>query len=132
MHYGVVNQIGALLEAEITLTVLGNGVSNEDIPFVIDTGFTGALTLPIDIISRLNLPPADDVETEVTLADGSAETAGVYVARLLWHNRLREVRVLDPGSEPLLGMELLRGCNISIDADPGGAVTIAELPPASS
>ena len=133
MHYGVVNRIGDLgdlIEAEITLTVLGNGAGNADIPFVIDTGFTGTLALPIHIISRLNLPPADDDETEVTLADGSAEIAGVYIARLLWHGRPREVELLDLGSEPLAGMELLRGCNISIDAAPGGIVTIAELPAA--
>ena len=134
MHYGVVNKIGDLgdlIEAEITLTILGNGAGNEDIPFVIDTGFTGALALPIHIISRLNLPPADDDETEVILADGSAETAGVYVASLLWHGQPSEVEVFDLGSEPLAGMELLRGCNISIDAAPGGIVTIAELPAAS-
>lgn len=131
MHYGVVNGIGSLIEAKVTLTILGNGASNEDIPFVIDTGCTEALTLPIHIIRRLNLPPADDDETEVTLADGSAEIVGVYVARLLWHGQPREVEVFDLGSEPLLGMELLRGCNISIDAAPGGVVTITELPMAS-
>ena len=131
MHYGVVNEIGTAIEAGITLTILGNGAVSENIPCLIDTGFSEELALPIHIISRLNLPPADDGETEIVLADGSAETALVYVARILWHGRLREVKVLDLGDEPLIGMKLLRGSNISFDAAPGGVVAIAELAAAS-
>ena len=32
------------------------------------------------------------------------------------------------GAEPLVGMELLRGSNLSVDAVSGGSVTITELP----
>lgn len=128
MQYGVVSEISNVLEAGITLTILGNGVGNEDIPFLIDTGFGGALALPVHIIRRLNLPPAHVANTTITLADGSSETTSVYVARLLWHGRLREVELLNLECEPLIGMELLRGSNISVDAAPGGVVAIAELP----
>lgn len=131
MQYGVVNEIGNVMEARITLTILGNDAGNEDIPFLIDTGFGGALALPIHIIRRLDLPPADSRYTEVTLADGSTETVGRYVARLLWHGRRREVNLLNLDGEPLVGMELLRGSNISVDAAPGGVVAIAELAAAS-
>ena len=31
------------------------------------------------------------------------------------------------GSDPLIGMGLLRGSNLSVDAIPGGLVTITEL-----
>ena len=128
MHYGVVSEFGEAIEAGVTLTVMGNGAGNEDIYFLIDTGFSGALALPIRIIARLNLPPSDDRGAKVTLADGSTETAGVYDAQVLWHGRLREVELLNLECEPLVGMELLRGSNISVDAAPGGVVAIAELP----
>lgn len=131
MHYGVVSEIGKAIEAGITLTILGDGVGNEDIHFLIDTGFDGMLALPFHIISRLNLPPADYGETGIVLADGSAEKAGAYVARMLWHGRRRVVEVLDLGDEPLVGMDLLRGSNISVDAAPGGVVAISELTPSS-
>ena len=131
MHDGVVNEIGNGIEAVITLTLLGNEAGSEDVSFVIDTGFSGALTLPIDIISRLNLPLADDDKTEITLADGSEKIVSVYVARLLRHGRQCEFEVFALGSELLVGMELLRGSNISIDAAPNGAVTISELSPSS-
>ena len=127
MHYGTVKSIdGAFLEAVVALSVYGENAAAEFVEFVIDTGFTEDAALPLNIINRLGLPPAAGA-VEIALADGSVDRFERYTAYILWHNRLREVRVLDLGSEPLLGMELLRGCNISIDADPGGAVTIAEL-----
>lgn len=127
MQYGVVNEVGPVIVAGITLTVLGNDAGSEDIPFLIDTGFGGALALPIHIIRRLNLPPAEGDYTEVILADGSTETVGRYVAHVLWHGRMREVNLLNLECEPLVGMDLLRGSNISVDAAPGGVVAIAEL-----
>ena len=131
MHYGSVKSIdAAFLEAVVALSIYGENDAAEPVEFVIDTGFTEDAALPLDIINRLGLLPADGT-VELALADGSIDRFERYTAYMLWHGQLREVRVLDLGSEPLLGMELLRGCNISIDAAPGGIVTIAELPAAS-
>ena len=127
MHYGLIYGIGDdFLEAHITLTVQGgNGVA-ENVDFVIDTGLTEDVSLPLDIIFRLNLPRNGDI-IDIALADGSTGKFDLYTAYVLWHDRLVEVEVINMESVPLIGMELLRDSNISIDAVPGGAVTIAEL-----
>ena len=41
---------------------------------------------------------------------------------------LGSVEVISVDVNPLVGMRLLAGSNLSIDAEPGGAVTITELP----
>ena len=127
MHYGLIYGIGDdFLEAHITLTVQdGNGVA-ENVDFVIDTGLTEDASLPLDTIVRLNLPRNGDI-IDIILADGSTGKFDLYTAYVLWHDRIVEVEVINMESTPLIGMELLRGSNISIDAIPGGAVTIAEL-----
>ena len=50
-----------------------------------------------------------------------------YAAYVLWHGQRRQIKVLNMEGDPLIGMELLRGSNISSDALPGGGVTITEL-----
>ena len=127
MHYGLIYGIGDdFLEAHITLTVQdGNSVA-ENVDFVIDTGLTEDVSLPLDTIVRLNLPRNGDI-IDIVLADGSTGKFDLYTAYVLWHDRLVEVEVINMESVPLIGMELLRDSNISIDAVPGGAVTIAEL-----
>lgn len=128
MHYGTVSETGDAIEAWITLTLVGDGDTTVDLAFLIDTGFGGELALPYYIISRLNLQPSTRDNMAITLADGSTGTAGGYIAYIMWHGRLRSVDVFNLECEPLVGMDLLRGCNISVDAAPGGVVAIAELP----
>ena len=126
-HYGIVNSVdGDLLEAVVTLAVARENDDAELIEFVVDTGFDGQVTLPLNIISRLNLPGITGA-VEVTVADGSIDYFDRYIAHIRWHGQLRPVRALNMECVPLIGMELLRDSNISIDAVPGGAVTIAEL-----
>ena len=131
MHYGTVNVDGDAIEAWITLTVVRDSDATMDVAFLIDTGFGGELALPHSIISRLNLQPSTRDDMAITLADGSTGTADVYTAYIIWNGLLRPVDLLNLECEPLAGMELLRGCNISIDAAPGGVVAIAKLPAAS-
>ena len=130
-HYGRVSVIDDILEAETTIVVQGGSDAIESIDFIIDTGYTGELTLPQEIIDRLDLQAANyeesDVGPTVVLADGAIRTVTVYVASILWNDRLRNVEVDSLGIAPLIGMRLLRGSNLSVDAIPGGLVTITEL-----
>lgn len=126
-HYGTVNVNAS--EATVALTVQGPDGDSEDIIFVIDTGDTGDLSLPHEIIARLNLPMIQEEEPVVAiLADGTARPLSLYYAHVLWHGQLREVEVVDISPDPLIGMGLLRGSNLSVDAIPAGLVTITELP----
>ena len=123
MHYGVVNEY---LEPVISLNVLGTGNASLVVDFIIDTGCTEEIILPQQIIAQLNLIRGADVT--VTLADGTSNRHARYPAQIEWHGQLREIAVVSMGAEPLVGMELLRGSNLSVDAVPGGPVTITELP----
>ena len=128
-HYGAVSAFDGLLEAEVSLTVLGYGGGSEQVTFLVDTGATGEMTLPQATVSRLNLPLVayGSANASVVLADGTVSVAGVHNARVLWHDQVRTVEVVSLGSVPLIGMGLLQGSNLSVDAIPGGLVTITEL-----
>ena len=129
MHYGTINIVGDdLLEARVPLIVQSDSGASALIEFVVDTGFTDDLALPLDIINRLNLRPREGV-VALTLADGSVANYERYTAYVLWHGQRLGIEVLNMEGDPLIGMDLLRGSSISIDALPGGGVTITELTP---
>ena len=128
MQYGVVTES---LEANVMLTVSGRNGATEQIDFLIDTGFYGELALSQVTIDRLNLALSDRSETTLTMADGTTSTANTYSAYVLWHGRRREVEVINLEADFLLGMDLLSGSNLNVDAVPGGAVVITELSAAS-
>lgn len=136
MHYGTVNYVHDededVIEANVTLALIGDDRTTENIDFVIDTGLTEEVALPQDLINRLNLTTVDDDgDIELTMADGTTAAVEVYLAHIMWHEQLRRVTVVNLEGVPLIGMQLLRGSNPNVDAVPGGLVTITELPPTS-
>lgn len=92
---------------------------------VIDTGFTGHLTLPPAAVQSLSLPVVGSAES--VLADGSLILEDICIARILWHGRERPIRVLIADAIPLLGMALLRGSDMSVRVEGNGEVPIEEL-----
>ena len=135
MHYGRVDYAydEDVLEAKVTLTLLGNNDATEDVVFVIDTGLTEEMALTQDIIEKLGLSvDRDSGEIELTLADGTTTAFNVYIAHTLWHDQVRRVLVVNTEGVSLIGMELLRGSNLNVDAVPGGLVTITELTDSSA
>ena len=123
MHYGIV--LGSQ-EPSLALSMLSRDDADVEVDFAIDTGFTEELTLPPNIIDELDLPTYRQLS--LTMADGTVYDGETYVGRLNWHGRVRSVEVIGVDADPLVGMRLLAGSNLSIDAEPGGAVTITELP----
>ena len=114
-------------EAVLPLRVLG-GTSNrvEEVYAIVDTGFTGALCLPPDLVGSLSLPLVG--RGVAVLADGRAVETRVHRARVVWRSRERVARVLATEGGPLAGMAILRGGRLTVDAAPGDAVRIEELP----
>lgn len=113
------------LSAQISLVfVLADG-SHQEILFVVDTGFLGALALPKADLMRLGL--AIFGQTEATLADGSVCTTLVYEARVIWGQDILRVAALEMGDRPLLGTALLENCYLGIDFTEGGIVQITPL-----
>ena len=123
MHHGIVNEY---FEATVSLNVLGAGGANLVVDFVIDTGCTEEMILPPGIIDRLHRTRSSDMV--LTVADGTTDAYARYRVSVEWHSQPREAIAIRMGTEPLVGMRLLRGSNLSVDADPGGRVTITELP----
>jgi clan AA aspartic protease len=122
MMQGRVNQ-----NCEATLSiVVKNNATTQLIDAVIDTGFSGFLTLPADIISTLALSwEGRDV---ATLGDGTFCTFEVYIGQVIWNGEYREIYINESETVPLIGMQLLRGYELRIQTIEGGIVTIETLP----
>lgn len=91
---------------------------------ILDTGFTGWLTLPEQVIRELGLSKIGS--RFATLASGEVEQFDYYVTRMVWHGGLQWIEVLQSIDQSLLGMELLRDNWITMLARDGGDVIIQE------
>jgi clan AA aspartic protease len=114
-----------LQEAIIPLVFLGDGRSVM-IEAVVDTGFTGTLSLPPDLIASLGMRWAS--RGEGILADGSPCEFDVFRTRTEWHGRARPVFVNRLDGDPLIGMALLQGHELKMQVKARGRVTIRRLP----
>ena len=114
------------LDLLVTVEVANNNGTFVPIEVVIDTGFNGDLALPRDVILALGLSYRG--ETTWTLATGEEAAMSNYEGVISWHGRPRDVVVIETGSEFLLGMAVLVGSKVTIDAQVGGEVVIEENP----
>lgn len=121
MMQGYVNQN---CEATI-LVVVRNNTNLKSIRAVIDTGFTGFLSLPNDIITELDL--SWSYRDRGTLGDGSEVLFDIYDAVAIWDGKSQEIEVNSAETDSLIGMSMLRGYRLQIDAIEGGLVTIIAL-----
>ncbi len=123
MIHGVVR---AGREATIRLQVQGTQGQETDVQAVLDTGFTGYLTLPTVVIQTLALA-LQGVRAAV-LGDGSTVFLDIYRATALWDDQPRTIQVLAAEGSSLVGMALLHGYQITLQVVDGGTVTIEKLP----
>ena len=93
--------------------------------FVIDTGFTGGLTLPPAAVAALGLPYSHT--NVIRLADNSPLDVDVYTANIRWEGSDRLVRVLATGRRPLLGTDLLDDYDLYVRFREGGPLTITAI-----
>jgi clan AA aspartic protease len=121
MMQGYVN---ANLEAML-LVVVKNGGKLKSIDAVIDTGFTGFLSLSADTIDELGL--SWSYSDRATLGDGSETLFDIYEASVIWDGQLWEIEINSANTEPLLGMSMLKGYRLQVDTVEGGLVTIEAL-----
>jgi clan AA aspartic protease len=113
-------------EAVVRVLVRGAPAQEAQIEAVIDTGFTGFLTLPAQLIATLALSFAGT--TRAALADGSEVPMDVFDAIVLWDNQERRVVVLAAKGAALVGMAMLSGHRVTLDVEDGGSVSIEALP----
>ena len=109
----------------MTIDALDREGRAHSVEAVVDTGFTGSLTLPAESIRRLGLAHIGNRTFE--LANEQQSRFDIYRASVSWHDRARYIVVLQSEGAPLLGMALLWDSRLTLDALDGGAVEIEEL-----
>jgi clan AA aspartic protease len=122
MMQGIVDQN---CEAIIRLAIGNADSQRKMVDAVIDTGFTGFLTLPFSVLTDLNLRAYR--REEGILGDGSTCIFDVYRGFVIWDGELRQIDINESDTEPLVGMSLLYGYRMQLDAIEGGMVTIQAL-----
>jgi clan AA aspartic protease len=115
MIYGAVN---VRREATLPLVVGNSTEQREVINTVIDTGFDGFLSLPSEVIVRLGLPWT--ISNPATLGDGSETVFDFYTGTVIWDGQYRTIDIAESETEPLLGMAMLYGYRLQVDAVEGG------------
>ena len=114
-------------QALVTIDVIDGEGRPQPLEAILDTGFTGYLTLPTGSIQQLGLRSVGQRSFE--LANGELFEFEAYLAAVSWHGRTSYALVLKSDSAPLLGMTLLWGSRVTVDALTDGEVTIEELAP---
>ena len=111
-------------EPRLTVSILDYQGTTVPVEMVVDTGFTGFMTLPVHIINTLRLPQVRS--RTVRLADGRSRTAPAYFATVIWHGFPKSVRVIALDREPLIGMSLLWNSDVAMSVRAGGRVVVSE------
>ena len=112
---------------EAVLRLVAFAPENAEVEFdgVVDTGFSGDLTLPSALIDALGLRWLGIEVGE--MADGREELFDVYSGQIIWDGEPRRVEVEAAETFPLIGMNLLLGYCLKINVVPGGTVEIGLL-----
>ncbi len=119
MIEGVVN---AAREAVVPLTVASPAGRMQPIDAVVDTGFSGFLTLPAALVSELRLPFV--TRGRATLANGSEDFFDIHNAVVIWDGQPKQVLTDVADTAPLAGMSLLDGHSLFVEVEEGGRVAI--------
>lgn len=123
----ITGTVNTYQEAVIHLILHGLRGEEWEIEAVVDTGFTGSLSLPPSLITGLKLPYLR--RGRAILADGSVSDFDVYEGTVIWDGQLRQVIIDAVDTDPLVGMRLLRGYELTIQVIDGGNVSIQALSP---
>ena len=113
-------------EAVFVLEVQDVNGAVQEIETVVDTGYNGFLTLPMEFVARLGLTAYG--QRVVTLGDGHDVLLQVYEATVIWDDAERLVQVLATDGDAVPGMSLLYGYRIIIEVVDGGLMIIEARP----
>jgi clan AA aspartic protease len=122
MIHGIINDH---VEAVVRIRIRGPVGKERVIDAVLDTGFSGSLTLPKSIAMTLGLRRAG--RGSALLANGKIEEFDVYEAWIDWDGQEKRVEVDAAEVESLLGMALLEGHDVRMRVLAGGEVAIQSV-----
>lgn len=118
--------VNANLEATVRLLVRGPGGQEQDLEAVIDTGFNGFLTVSSVLLRQLGLTRIG--RSRVRLANGQEELLDLYEIEVVWDGQWRTVEAEVAETDALVGMSLVYGYSVYVEAIEGGRVVIVPLP----
>lgn len=120
----ITGTVNADIEAIIPLTIRDAQGAERDIHFLVDTGYDGHLTLPEDLIAEIGLQRKRIGRG--FLADGTETKFNVYDLTFVWDG-IRRTVPLYAMDTPLMGMSLISGYELIVQAREGGKVTLKLL-----
>jgi clan AA aspartic protease len=122
MIAGIVN---ADFEPIIPLSICGSDGKVYTQDAIVDTGFNGWLSLPPDLISELNLKWKR--RGRAILGNGTECVFDVYEAVLVWDGNMLTIPIDEADSEPLVGMSLMEGYQLTVQVFEGGHVELIKV-----
>lgn len=117
------------IEVVVSLELLNALNQLQPVDFILDSGFTGYLSLSHEIVQQLGLNPRGTQEGQ--LADGSVSFCQLVNVTVIWNGipQRLEAQIL---GEPLIGTRLLKGFELRAKFVRNGEVTINALSSPSS
>ena len=115
-------RVNAAYKAAIPLQLRGPAGQEQEVEAVIDTGFTGSVTLPPSLVAELGLVFMGT--GGATLTDRSEVSFDAYAVTVLWEGQPRDVLIDEADTTPLAGMLLPDRHDLNIDVEGGERVLI--------
>ena len=112
-------------EAILQIALVGDSKRLKSVRAIIDTGFTGDLTVPKSVIDELGFTIRGF--QKVILADGSRQYFEMCVGSIIWNGQIRQVEINAAETDSLVGMGLLENYKLEIEGRSGGEVRITPL-----
>jgi predicted aspartyl protease len=122
----MIGTVNAGHEITVRVPIMDGQGQPSDLVAVLDTGYSGHLTLPSAVIGALGL--AWFARVQLVLGSGQVEEFDQYTATVLWDGQPRAIFVQAVETMPLLGMKLLVGHDLRARVAPGGDVEITPIP----
>jgi len=122
----ITGMVNARYEMAITLSVRNSAGQEQEVEAILDSGFTGSLTLPPSLIAKLGLPWRS--RSSVVLANGNVEELDIHAATIVWDATPRAILIQAVDNVPLIGMALLVGYDSRARVTIGGTVQIEMVP----
>jgi clan AA aspartic protease len=122
MITGIVN---ADFEPTISLSICGSNGKAYTQEAIVDTGFNGWLSLPSDLIAELNLEWKR--RGRAVLGDGTECVFDVYEAVVVWDGNMLTIPIDEADSEPLVGMSLMEGYQLTVQVFEDGRVELIKV-----
>ena len=112
------------LQPIIALEISTGDGQFQPVDTLMDTGFSGYMTLPPDRVARLGLEHVELIP--VVLAGDRQTQVSAHKGYVNWFGRELRIDVLAMEGQPLIGMKLLEDCKITLHVRSGAEVVIEE------